>query len=156
MPTTVTASIMTAALSYHKLALGPIITGLKNAHAFISKGVAHIEAEGDDPNDYLTARLAPDMIDFIEQVQRFTDSAKGIPSRVNPDVAVFTLPDEEKTFPELLDRINRTIDYLEGVDEKSFEGKEGVEITMEFAGGAVQVTYSTLEYVMTFAHPNFW
>lgn len=147
---------MTAAISFHKLALGPLINGLKNAHYFISKGQAHAEAQGHDPNDYLTARLHPDMYDFITQVQRFTDTAKFMPSRVNPDIPTITLPDVEKTFPELLDRITRTIEYLESVDEKSFEGRESSDCTMKFAKGTIMVEYTALEYVTMFGQPNFW
>jgi hypothetical protein len=147
---------MPVALSYHRLALYPLITGLKNAHAFISKAAAHVESEGHDAADYTTARLYPDMYDFTQQVYRFTDGAKGIPPRVNPDNAVLTLPDVEKTFPELLERITRTIEYLEGIEEKSFEGREGAEVIMSFAKGTVQVRFTALEYVQVYAQPNFW
>ncbi|KAF2818676.1 hypothetical protein CC86DRAFT_156018 [Ophiobolus disseminans] len=147
---------MTLAVAYHTLALRSVIRGLNNAHAFITKGVAHIESQGHDPNDYLTTRLAPDMLNFTEQIQRFTDAAKSIPPNVNPDIEKLTLPDEEKTFPELLDRIKRTIAYLEGVDAKLFEGREGAEVTLKVRQGAIQITFPTLEYVTVHAQPNFW
>jgi hypothetical protein len=147
---------MTTAISFHKLALGPVLQGLKNAHHFISKGAAHATAPGHDANDYLTARLHPEMYDFITQVQRFTDSAKFIPNRVNPANPAISLPDEEKTFPELLDRITRTIAYLESIDAKSFEGREGEPYTQLLGGGKVKIEWTTLDYVMQFAQPNFW
>ncbi|KAH7068362.1 hypothetical protein BKA63DRAFT_581824 [Paraphoma chrysanthemicola] len=138
---------MSAAISFHKLALSPILLGLKNAHHFISKGQAYVAAQNHDANDYLTARLRPDMLDFTAQVYRFTDHAKFIPGRVNPENPTLPQPDVEKTFPELLDRITKT---------KSFEGKEGEKYTQILGGGKVKIEWTAIEYVTLFAHPNFW
>lgn len=143
-----------AALTFHNVALTPIIGGLKNAHAFITKGYEHSKTQDIDPTDFLTARLHPDMMDFTYQIYRFTDSAKFIPNRVNPAVEGFSLPDEEKSFPELLQRIERTIKYLEGVDASHFEGREGEQVVMKF--GPVEVKFTALQYVLQFAQPNFW
>ncbi|KAF2023816.1 hypothetical protein EK21DRAFT_80058 [Setomelanomma holmii] len=147
---------MTTAITFHKLALGPVLQGLKNAHAFISKGQAHAAAQGHDENDYTTARLHPDMLDLVSQVNRFTDSAKFIPTRVNPENPTIPLPDVEKTFPELLDRITRTIAYLESIDEQSFEGRETAPYTSHFGQGTIKVEWTAIDYVMQFAQPNFW
>lgn len=147
---------MATSLSFHHTTLSPIIAGLKNAKAWIAKGQQHAQSQGIDPNDYLTARLYPDMYDFIEQVQRFTDAAKFLPPRVNPAIPAITLPDVEKTFPELLDRVQRTLDYVESIDAKAFEGREDAELVLPFRNGTLQVTYSVAEYVVLFAHPNFW
>jgi hypothetical protein len=147
---------MSTAISFHKISLDPLILGLKNAHHFISKGAAHATAQNVDPNDFLTASLHPDMKDFIYQVQRFTDAAKFIPTRINPSNPSITLPDEEKTFPEVLARIKRTTEYLESIEEKSFESKENSEVTLELGGGTVEVKFTAYEYVANFAQPNFW
>jgi len=60
------------------------------------------------------------------------------------------MEDDETTFPQLQERIAATIKILEGVDEKVFEGKEGVEIELfgrKFTGQS---------YLITFAIPNFF
>jgi hypothetical protein len=145
-----------APLTFHNIALTPLINGLKNAHAFISKAQQHAQSQSLDPNDFLTARLHPDMQDFRYQIYRFTDSAKFIPPRVNPDIPSITLPDEEQTFEELLARIEKTTKYLEGVEAKSFEGREDEEVVMKFGGGKMEIRYTAATYVMQFAHPNFW
>ena len=147
---------MSSTLTFHHIALDPVINGLKNAHALLTKAEAHIKDKGDNADDYLNARLYPDMFHLILQVQRFTDTAKSIATRANPKNSEFVQKDEEKTFPELLERITRTIEYLEGVDPKSFEGREDVQITAQFAGGRIEVDYSVSEYIVMFAHPNFW
>lgn len=94
------------------------------------------------------------MKDLIYQVQRFTDAAKFVPSRVNESVPGVTLPDTEKTFEEVLERVQKTIEYLEGVKESDFVGKEGEEVVLKF--GRVEKRCSKLEYVLTLAQPNFW
>jgi hypothetical protein len=141
-------------LTFHKMAIAPAISALKNARFFINKGYEH--AKSSDPNTYLTASLHPDMKDFRYQVYRFTDAAKFIPSRVNPSLEGITLPDEEQTFPELLERIEKCIKYLEGFSEKDFEGKHNDEVVIKFPGGQKQVRMPATEYISRFAHPNMW
>ena len=146
-------SIMST-LTFHRIALVPIILGLKNTHAFLTKSMKHAEENNVDLNEYATATLIPDQYNLIKQVQRQTDAAKFIPERSNPDAPRFSNPDTETTYPELLERVQRTIDYLESVDPKFFEGREDVQIEMNV--GPVTVEYSVSEYVTQFAHPNFW
>lgn len=115
---------MTTAISFHHLALSPLLQGLRNVHHIISKGQAHASAQSHDANEYLHARLHPDMKDLIYQVQRFTDAAKFVPSRINPANEGISLPDTEETFEECLARVEKVIKYLEGIEEGSFEGRE--------------------------------
>jgi len=96
------------------------------------------------------------MKDFTYQVYRFTDAAKFVPSRVNPEaIKALSLPDVEKTFPELQARIKQTIEYIEGVEESSFTGRESSEVVLKF-GPTKEFKFQALEYVLTFAQPNFW
>jgi hypothetical protein len=143
-----------SSLSFHHIALSPLIRALKNAHHYISKGQKHAQSQSHDENDYLTARLHPEMKDLIYQVQRFTDAAKFIPARVDPSGPAISLPDTEKTFDELLARVKRTIEYLESIEEKAFEGKEGSEVVISM--GDKEARFSAAEYVLAMAQPNFW
>ncbi|KAF1836328.1 hypothetical protein BDW02DRAFT_246090 [Decorospora gaudefroyi] len=145
-----------SSLSFHRVALTPIIDGLKNAHHVVTKGYEHAKTNNIDPNDYLTASLHPDMRDFRFQVYRFTDAAKFIPSRLNPALESISLPDDEQTFPELLARIERTTKYLESFKESDLEGREGDEIITKYPGGKVQITQIAIDQVTRLAHPNFW
>jgi hypothetical protein len=144
----------TTRLSFHRVSLSPLIRGLKNASHIIAKGQSHAQSQGHNEDDYLTARLHPDMKDLIYQVQRFTDAAKFIPPRIDPSGPTISLPDTEKTFDELLARVKRTTEYLESIEEKAFEGKEGEEIVIKM--GAREARFSAAEYVLTMAQPNFW
>jgi hypothetical protein len=147
---------MSTAIPFAQYALRPIIQGLKTTSHVISKGEAHAKAQGIDPSEYTTASIHPDMKDFVFQVRRFTDAAKFVPSRVNPEIPSISLPDVETTFPELLARIQKVIKYLESIDEKSFEGREMSEVIIAFPQRGMQFKFTAAEYVMTYAHPNFW
>jgi hypothetical protein len=144
-----------SSLTFHKIAIAPTITGMKNAHAFITKGYEHVQAQNLDPETFLTARLHPDMKDFRYQIYRLTDAVKFMPPRLNPALASITMPDEEQTFPELLQRIEKTIDYMEGFKESDFEGREDEEVVIKFGDGR-GMRFSALEYVSKFAHANMW
>jgi hypothetical protein len=48
-------------ITFHSLALVPILSGLKNIHVVLSKGATHAQSLGHDAADYTSARLAPDM-----------------------------------------------------------------------------------------------
>jgi hypothetical protein len=77
-----------------------------------------------------------------------------IPARVDPSGPAISLPDTEKTFDELLARVKRTIEYLESIEEKAFEGKEGSEVVISM--GDKEARFSAAEYVLAMAQPNFW
>lgn len=146
--------------SFHAIALEPIIFGLQNAAAVIRKGEAYAKTNGIDPSKFLTARLYPDMGDFCYQVYRFTDTAKFIIERSNPSAPMLTLPDEEKTFPELLARIERTLEYLRSIEADVLDDREDFEVVLHLAKdlpkGPLEVKFTAFEYVTRQAHPNFW
>jgi hypothetical protein len=141
-----------SSISFHTVAIAPAIFALKNSIAFIKKGQEHALANKIDPETYLTASLHPDMKDFRFQVYRFTDAVKAMPPRVNPALEGITIPDEEKSFEELVARIEKTITYLEGLKVADFEGKESDEVIIKLPGR--QIKMPALEYVYKFAHAN--
>ncbi|KAI8943281.1 hypothetical protein NX059_001301 [Plenodomus lindquistii] len=144
-----------SSLSFYEISLTPIIIGLKNTHAFLKKAEEHAKANKTDVNDFVTARLYPDMANFAFQIQRLTDAAKFIPTRINPAIEGVSIPDTEKTFAELVERVQKTISYLEGIDPKSFEGREQAEIQLSI-GGKFNPKFTGASYVFQFGHPNFW
>lgn len=139
--------------SLHTLALVPLIDGLKNTAGFVQKAINHAKTNNIDPATYTTARLHPDMRDFCSQIYFLTDIAKGIPSRVNQNITALTLPDVETTFPELLARLKKTVEYLEAVKPEDINGREEEEVNY---GPEGKFKSAVLKYVASFAHPNFW
>lgn len=67
---------------------------------------------------------------LVYQIQRVSDTAKGLAVRVG-GIENVVWEDNETTFPDMQERIKKTIDFLEGVDPKSIEGKEDAEVVMK-------------------------
>lgn len=143
-------------LSFHNLAFEPILNGLKNTHAFVTKAVEDAQDKNIDLDELLTGRLISDMEAFRYQIYRATDTAWNMPPKINPKIESMTHANDEQTFPELLARLETTIKYIEDVSQTDIDGLEGNEVIMHFGGGAIEVTYDALHYVIQFAHPNFW
>ncbi len=64
------------------------------------------------------------------------------------------MPDEEKTFAELQERIARTKAYVEGFPAASFEGAATRTVTFPIAGKPF--TMNGADYLSNFGLPNFF
>lgn len=63
------------------------------------------------------------------QIQTCSNTAKFVPVRV-AGVENVAMEDNETTFEQLYERIDKTVAFLKSANAKDFEGKEGVEITL--------------------------
>jgi hypothetical protein len=96
---------------------------LRNLSAWLDKAEAHAAAKKFDVAVLLNARLAPDMLNFIKQIQIACDAAKGGTARL-AGIEVPSWEDKEQTVAELKARIQRTIDYVQSVPAAQIEGSE--------------------------------
>src|SRR6478609_7878749 len=107
-------------ISVHAAAFAGIIQTLKALDAILDKAVAQAEARKIQPEVLLNSRLALDMLPFTRQIQLTCDFAKNAAARVsageNPK-----FPDEEKTFPELKERIAKTLAFVQSIDDAALE-----------------------------------
>jgi hypothetical protein len=104
-------------------------------------------------SELLEARLAPDMHPFPRQIQITSDIAKLAAARfaqIDPP----SFPDTETTFPELQERIRKTIDFVKSVPRGKFEGAEDRTITLKFPQG--EMSFTGREFVTNFALSNFF
>jgi hypothetical protein len=126
-----------------------LIHNLKALSAILKKGADHARARGIDPAVLVDARLFPDMFPLVRQVQIATDMAKGGAARL-AGVEVPSFPDTESSFPELQERIARTIAFLKGIKPAQLEGSEQREVNLQMRLGAVSFTgqYYLLSWVM--------
>ncbi len=106
-----------------------------------------------DPQVFLTARLAPDMLTFTKQVQIATDHAKGAPSRL-AGREVPRYEDIEASFAELQARIAKTRDYLATFKPAEFEGSEERSVMLKIGGNDIEFTGQ--RYLLDVATPNFY
>src|SRR3954462_2582013 len=97
------------------------IQALENLATWLDKAERHAMAKGFAVRVLLTSRLAPDMNDFIYQVQSACDCTKGGAawlSGQNPP----RHEDNEQTIGDLRARIRKTIDFAEHVKEAQYAG----------------------------------
>ncbi|RUV98446.1 MULTISPECIES: DUF1993 family protein [unclassified Mesorhizobium] len=106
-----------------------------------------------DPQVFLTARLAPDMLALTRQVQIATDHAKGAPSRL-AGREVPKYEDNESSFTELHARIAKTLDHLATFSAADLDGSEERTIELRLAGR--EVSMAGLQYLLDAAMPNFY
>ena len=138
-------------LSMYQAAVPPFVRALATLKYLLAKGEAHCAARGVDPATLLGARLALDMLPLTRQVQMVSDSAKGAGARLAA-VAVPSFPDTETSFSELQARLDKTIDFLKGLDEAAFAGAAEREVKLKT--GASEHVFTGLDYLQGFALPN--
>ena len=98
-------------LSMHSASVPVFSRILGNMLVWLDRAEAHAQARKFDPNNYLSLRLAPDMLPFLRQVQIASDAAKGCVSRL-AGTEIPKWEDNEASFDELRARIQKTLDYV--------------------------------------------
>ncbi|MDP1733677.1 MAG: DUF1993 domain-containing protein [Sulfuritalea sp.] len=126
---------------------------LRNLDAILAKAQAHATAKKIDPAVLLSARLFPDMLPMVKQVQIATDHAKGCVARL-AGVEVPKFEDTEQSFEELRARIARIIAFVESFSATQIDGSEERDIALR-AGGQ-DMSFKGLPYLLGYAMPNFY
>ncbi|MDH4467047.1 MAG: DUF1993 domain-containing protein [Bacteriovoracaceae bacterium] len=125
------------------------LAGLKNV---MLKAKAHAEANKFDPNKFLDLKFAPDMLALTKQVQIASDNAKGAAGRLSgKEIPVFA--DDEKTFDELIARVEKTINYLETFRPENFNDYKSKKISFPWYPGK---HLDGATYLNGFAIPNVY
>lgn len=125
---------------------------LHNLNLILDKADAYATEKKFESEVLMNARLAPDMLNFIRQIQIACDTAKFCASRVTGKDAP-SHDDSEKTLADCKKRIQSTINYLEGFSAKDFSGAETKHVTTPRWEGKY-LTGS--EYILHHAVPNFY
>lgn len=103
---------------YHAI-IQQFVRSLQNLDLIMGKAVAHAEARKFDPNNYLTARLAPDMLPFSVQVRIACDGAKAAAANLSGKDAP-KHEDTEVTFDDLRLRIRKCVAWLQSLEPADF------------------------------------
>jgi hypothetical protein len=93
---------------------------LKNLDAVLEKAIKHAEARKFDVNNFLSARLFPDMLPFVNQVRIACDGAKAAAAGLSGKEAP-KHEDNETTVAELRGRIAKCLAYLDTFTAADFE-----------------------------------
>ena len=140
-------------VSLYDISIPTYRRGLLNLASFLDKAEAHATANGVDLASYTDARLAADMHPFTRQMQIASDSAKGGAARL-AGVEAPAMPDVETTFPELKERIAKTIAFLDTISKDQVDARVGATIELPLPGGAIHFTAQN--FLMQFSLPNFY
>jgi len=120
----------------------------------LKKGEEHAQDRKFDPLTLLQARLFPDMLPLVRQVQIACDFANSVPARI-AGVEVATYEDNEQSFAELQRRISKTIAQLDTLNIEQFDGGEGKEIVLR-PGTPKEKKLSGQAYVLAYGLPQFF
>ena len=123
---------------------------LKNLETCLDKAERYAAEKKFDVGVLLTSRLAPDMRDFIYQVQSACDYVKGAAAWLSGQ----TPPrheDTEKTVGELRERIRKTVAFAESVTESQYAGAADRKVTFSWAPGKV---IGGQDYLLQMIIPN--
>jgi len=126
---------------------------LHNLSALLDKAQAHCEAKKIDPLVLTASRLYPDMLPFMRQVTIACDTAKGAVARL-AGVEMPKHEDVETTLEELKARIAKTVAFVETFKPAQLEGSEEKTIVLKL--GSREVTFKGMQYLLGYAHPNFY
>ena len=140
-------------ISLHQASVPVFQRSLTNLKGILTKAAAHAVAKKIDESVFLNARLSPDMFPLLRQVQITCDFAKGPCARL-AGIDVPKFEDDEKTFADLMARIDKTIAYVGTFQSAQIDGQEDRDITITIAGNPV--AFKGQVYLIHFGLPNFY
>ncbi|WP_029043308.1 MULTISPECIES: DUF1993 domain-containing protein [Cupriavidus] len=140
-------------LSMYEASIPVFLRAFGNLSAILDKGAAFAQAQGMDPSDLIQTRLVADMDPLPAQVQRASDSAKGCAARL-AGIEMPSFADNEATFPELQERIARTVAFLKTIQPAQLEGSDTRIVELKLRPEPVK--FDGKSYLLGFALPNFF
>ncbi len=120
----------------------------------LGKAQAHASAKNIDPAALLQARLYPDMLPLLRQVQIACDFAKGVSARL-AGVEVPAMADDEQSFEQLQARVAAVLAFVGGLDAAAFEQAATREIVTQ-AGTPKEKRFTGQDYLLTYGLPHFF
>ena len=93
------------------------------------------------------------MLTLAGQIQRASDTSKLALERIT-GVAAPKMEDNEKTFAELLARVERTAAYIGSVPETQLDGTDTKRVELKLRD--FNPVFTGASYLLTFALPNFY
>lgn len=140
-------------ISLYQATVPVFIRMLTNLGRILDKAQTFADAKRIDTAVLAGYRLAPDMLPLSSQIQIACDTAKGCGARL-AGVDMPRHEDNEKSLPELKQRIQKTIEFLKTLKAEQIDGTEGKQIVLKFPNSTFEFT--GLNYVLGFAQPNFY
>ncbi len=140
-------------ISMYQASVPVLVRTLNNLVGILQKGATYAETKKIDPSVLVNSRLFPDMLPLSKQVQIASDIAKrGVAQLTGIEAPKFE--DNETTFPQLIDRIHKTISFLETVKPEQIDGTE--EKTINLPMREQTLTFAGMPFLLYFVTPNVY
>ncbi|MEJ7669468.1 MAG: DUF1993 domain-containing protein [Casimicrobiaceae bacterium] len=140
-------------ISMYQASVPAFIRGLTSLKNILEKATAHAQAKKIDDAVFVNDRLFPDMLPLARQVQIASDFARGTSARL-AGVEPPPMEDNEKTFSELIARVDKSLDYVKTFTAAQIDGSEGRQITRPVRGQPK--TFTGINYLQQSSLPNFY
>ncbi|MBD2692338.1 DUF1993 domain-containing protein [Anabaena catenula] len=140
-------------ISMYKASIPVSIHSLNNLIAILEKGAEYAETKKIDPSVLINSRLFPDMFPLSRQVQIACDVANRGTAKL-AEIEAPKFEDNETTFPQLIDRVQKTISQLNTLKPEQIDGSEERTITLE-AGGST-LSFQGMPFLLYFVLPNLY
>ncbi|MDF5728905.1 MAG: DUF1993 domain-containing protein [Rhizonema sp. PD38] len=138
-------------ISMYQASVPVFIRMLNNLVGILEKGAAYAETKKIDPSVLVNSRLAPDMLPLSKQVQIASDIAKRGAARL-AEVEAPDFEDNETTLSELIQRLQKTVSYLETFKPEHIEGSEEKTVTLQV--GDNTLSFQGMPFLLYFVLPN--
>ena len=142
-------------ISIYTMAIETFVPMLRSLSGVLDKGAEHARAAKSDSTALVEARLAPDMYTLAQQVQlacvNAVDSIARLTGQAPPK-----FENELKTIDDLKARIASTIDHLEKVQQRAFDGAEEREIRIPIPELSAEFEMNGLQLLRDWALPHFY
>jgi hypothetical protein len=125
---------------------------LKLVETWLDKAEELAAAKKFDVNVLMAGRLAPDMKDFVYQVQSACDYVKGAAAWLSGQTPP-KHPDTEQTIGEVRDRIRKTVAFAEGVTKAQYAGASERTVKLSWSGGKIM---DAEDYLLQITIPNIY
>ena len=139
-------------LSLYDVSIPVYLRLLNNLSHFLGKAETFAADEGVALSALAEANFGHGMANFTRQIQFASDAAKSGAARL-AGVEAPSMPDTETTFPELRERIAKTIAFVESIKPAQLDGDVNREIVLKFPNGSM--TFTAASFLTTFSLPNF-
>lgn len=125
---------------------------LTNLKGVLKKGKDYADTKKIDMSVLLQTRLIPDQFPLARQIQIASDTAKAVVGKLtNMDIPVFE--DTEQTYEQFLERIDKTMAFIQKAKPEQFKGYEKATYTSRFRPGQ---KLDGKSYLVQHAIPNFY
>ena len=142
------------AISMYRSSIPVLTRTLNNLIGILKKGAAYAEAKNIEQTVLTSARLYPDMFPLSKQVQIASDVSRRGVARL-AGVEAPPIEDTETTFPELIERLEKSIAYLKTFSDEQVDGSAEKDIQVPMGDGKT-ITLQGWPFLTFFVLPNVY